>query len=790
MYKERFKFAIQHFCVSYFLLIGLFWLVRIMEFILVANAKMLPDSPQPLIVIGFGFDLWFCLVLAMFTLPFYVTSYILIGSFTRYFLALCFLLYLAVYLGLVQYYVQTSLPLSSDFWGYSLTDIQTTIRSSATIGIHTYIPFIVVLGTFFYFYKRVQEIMLPTGVLYVFYGLALLFTIIYAVKTPNIAWFKNENNYTFSVNKVAFFSEKSYVLLTDSRHKNVVSSIEYPLMHTADSADVLSAFFDTLEQKPNLVFLVIEGLGGTFVGPDARYGGCTPFLDSLAQHSLYWQNTLSTTGRTFGVLSSLFGSLPYGDKGFLETGTNMPNHLTLFSLLKENGYRTHYFYGGNSNFDLQDVFLEKQGVDYILGQDKFPSSYQKLEANSEGFSWGYSDADVFNYSLELFPENIKKPTLSVYLTLNTHEPFKVPNQIKYLALLNKVAATRSASQQKDYQQYSLQLSSLLYTDDAIRGFMNQYKRRSDYRNTIFVITGDHRMIPIPQANRIDRFHVPLIVFSAKLKRPQTFLSVNTHHDVTPTLLSFLRHQTGMKFPSKVHWLGSLMDTTVAFHSTRSVALMRNKNELIDYIDGEYFLSGNISYRITPKFEMEQLEDNSNEGKRMKQKLASFKDINSYVFANNRIYDDSMLANPRQEFTFTSIEKLTLHFMGVDKMNSEQMFAEALRRAEVKQYNNARLIAKWCLLTTPNFSDIRLVIGRTYAWENNYKAAQQQFAESVKRTPLNEEAWRAHIDNELFFKHYEEAFNLSKQAYVLTPKPGFIERMNAAKKALNKQLRNP
>ncbi|MES2780018.1 MAG: sulfatase-like hydrolase/transferase [Bacteroidota bacterium] len=790
MYKERFQFAVQHFCLSYGLLIVLFWLVRIAEFVLVSEANLFPEHPMPLMAAGFAFDLWFCLFLSLVTFPFYVVSYLIIGPFTRYFLAIGFILFLLVDLALVQYYVQTTLPLSADFWGYSLADIQTTVNASADFSILTFVPFMVVLALFFYTYKRVQEIFLPNWALYMFYGLALVSSVFYVLKTPDATWFTTENDYTFSMNKMAFFAEKSGRFYTEDIDKNSVADTEYPLVHVADTIDVLSPYFDSLEQKPNLVFLVIEGLGGTFVGPNARYGGCTPFLDSLAQHSLYWQNTLSTTGRTFGVLSSLFGSLPYNDKGFLETGSNMPTHLTLLSLLKQHGYNVHYFYGGNSNFDLQDVFLEKQGVDYILSSDKFPASYQKLKANSEGFSWGYSDEDVFKRSLELFPADTAKPTLSVYLTLNTHEPFRVPNQPKYLALLDKVMHTKTGTEQKNYKQYALELSSLLYTDDAIRNLMEAYKKRPDYTNTIFVITGDHRMIPIPQVNRIDRFHVPLIVFSPKLKRSQTFSSVNTHHDVTPTLLSFLQHQTGMTFPYQVHWLGKPMDTTVTFHSIRDIALMRNKNELIDYIDGEYFLSDNIAYRITPKLDLERLARGSPEEKQLKAKMTAFKQMNKYVFANNKIYNDSLGKTIPKEFNFTYLEKLTLRFMGVEGMNPEQLLAAAYKRTIVKQYNNARLICKWCLITSPNFIDVRLVLGRTYAWEGNYDEAQKQFSESVKRSPLNGEAWRALIDNELLFGHYEKAIEISKQAHTIIPKRDYTDRIKEAKASLKRLVSMP
>src|SRR5205085_4463090 len=113
----------------------------------------------------------------------------------------------------------------------------------------------------------------------------------------------------------------------------------YPFLHTIDtSSDVLSPLFNKQQAPPNLVFIVVEGLGRAFSNKDAYLGSFTPFLDSLSDKSLYWSNFLSAGGRTFAMLPSVFGSLPYGKNGFTELGDHMPKHVSLFSVLKQNGY--------------------------------------------------------------------------------------------------------------------------------------------------------------------------------------------------------------------------------------------------------------------------------------------------------------------------------------------------------------------------------------------------------------------------------------------------------------------
>ena len=106
--------------------------------------------------------------------------------------------------------------------------------------------------------------------------------------------------------------------------KNFVEP-NYPFLHENNYPDVLSPYFSVFDSIPDLVFAIVEGLGKAYSGEAAYLGSFTPFLDSLSNHSLYWKNGLSTTGITFGVLTSIFGSLPFAQKGFMEQA---PDSLT------------------------------------------------------------------------------------------------------------------------------------------------------------------------------------------------------------------------------------------------------------------------------------------------------------------------------------------------------------------------------------------------------------------------------------------------------------------------------
>ena len=115
----------------------------------------------------------------------------------------------------------------------------------------------------------------------------------------------------------------------DLRQRHYVSSPDYPFLTTDTVADVLSPFLRHDTQPPQLVIIVVEGLGRAFTNEGAYLGNFTPFLDSLSKQSLYWDNFLSAGGRTFAVLPSVLGSLPFARQGFLAMGADMPPTLSL-----------------------------------------------------------------------------------------------------------------------------------------------------------------------------------------------------------------------------------------------------------------------------------------------------------------------------------------------------------------------------------------------------------------------------------------------------------------------------
>ena len=135
-------------------------------------------------------------------------------------------------------------------------------------------------------------------------------------------------------------------------------------------------------------------------------------------------------------------------------------------------------------------------------------------------------------------------------------------------------------------------------------FLHDHAKQSDFKNTIFIVTGDHRMPEIPMKTKIDRYHVPLIIYSPLLKQPAQFESISTHFDVTPSVIAMLKNRYHIETPSLVSWLGSGLDTSRAFRNIHAYPFMQTKTEIIDFIAENKMLNDDDLFRISSTMDLD------------------------------------------------------------------------------------------------------------------------------------------------------------------------------------------
>jgi uncharacterized sulfatase len=337
------------------------------------------------------------------------------------------------------------------------------------------------------------------------------------------------------------------------------------------------------------------------------------------------------------------GSLPFAEQGFNQLGDGMPKQLGLIRVLKKSGYRTSFMAGTNLQFDKQDVFLKNQGIDELIGEQNYSSNYSKMASTSAGDSWGYPDRELYRRALDNTVFSQKSPFLAYLQTISMHTPYRVPNQQAYVDLMEQRLKKLGISdaEKSEYRQYAQVYSTILYADEALADFFAAAKKTAWYAHTIFIITGDHRLPEIPLSTKIDRYHVPFIIYSPLLKKTARIASISSHFDIAPSLLAFLAKNYGVKRPEVATWLGDGLDTVKTFRNVHQYPLKQVKSDLRTYISGLFFLDGEQLFKIASNMDIEPIE-NKVKQKELANALKAYKQRNELFMKTKQLVPESEL----------------------------------------------------------------------------------------------------------------------------------------------------
>jgi hypothetical protein len=204
--------------------------------------------------------------------------------------------------------------------------------------------------------------------------------------------------------------------------------------------------------------------------------------------------------------------------------------------------------------------------------------------------WGYADRDLMEMVLSRAAAAPGGPSVGIIQTTSMHSPFTFPGKEAYLLRAAERVRALKLPNMPVYENGRDIFASILYTDDALRMYFARASTLPGFDNTIFVITGDHRLPELPMDTRIERYHVPLIVYSPLLKGPRSFRSVSSQFDIAPSLLAFLANGYGLKSPSEVTWIGTGLDTEESFRNLHAIPLKQTKSEMSDFVSGTAYLA--------------------------------------------------------------------------------------------------------------------------------------------------------------------------------------------------------
>ena len=283
----------------------------------------------------------------------------------------------------------------------------------------------------------------------------------------------------------------------------------------------------------NVVFILVESLSGSFLKEFANKENITPFLDSLAQKSIFFEDLYATGTRTVRGMEAVTLCIPPTPGQSIVKRPENQNLYTVCSVFKSRGYNCSFFYGGDGYFDNMNAYFGGNGFTiYDRGRgsllsDKIKTVRHNIPDKEVTFenAWGICDEDIYNKMLKTadiqFAE--KKPFFNFVMTTSNHRPYTYPS--------GKIDIPSGTGRQ----------GAVKYTDYALRELLRKAKTRPWYSNTVFVIIADHCASSAGR-NEIDvaNYHIPAFIVNLSGQPNQKIKKQCSQIDLFPTLFHLFR----------------------------------------------------------------------------------------------------------------------------------------------------------------------------------------------------------------------------------------------------------
>lgn len=264
--------------------------------------------------------------------------------------------------------------------------------------------------------------------------------------------------------------------------------------------------------RPDIWIIIAESFSSHLM-PSLGGEAVAMRLDSIAADGMLFTDFYASSFRTDRALPAILSGFPgqpntsvmkYVSKA--EKLPSMPRRL------RDAGYNTAYYYGGDINFTNMLAYVVSSGFGHIVCDKDFSL------ADRTG-KWGAHDHVVFGRALDdLRADTTSSPRLRVIQTSSSHEPFEVPFKSRF-----------------DDER----LNAFAYSDSCIGAFVDSLRSTPRYDRSLVIIVPDHYGVwPRNLEDRRQRHTVPLIFTGGALKRKGERIStVGSQTDIAATVLA-------------------------------------------------------------------------------------------------------------------------------------------------------------------------------------------------------------------------------------------------------------
>ncbi|WP_266140721.1 LTA synthase family protein [Parapusillimonas sp. JC17] len=335
-----------------------------------------------------------------------------------------------------------------------------------------------------------------------------LYSVMYAVYSM-----KNERSPADAYGKLP---EQEIIALIrkKARMSPIITSVQIPTLHNHAPVTV------SCDVTPRHVVLIVEeSLGAKYTG---HLGGMqlTPNLDALSAEAWTFTRAYATGTRSVRGLEALVSGFPPSlSDAVLRLPGAQSRFFTLAHLLKTQGYRSRFIYGGEAHFDNMKGFFLSNGFDDLHDLRTF--RHPKFVG-----TWGVSDEDMFDRLHTLLSERPIHPTLTLAFSVSNHSPWEYP----------------SGRIEPQGEPATVE-NTVRYADWALGRFFEEARRSPYWDDTLFLIVADHEArVGGQQLVPIKYFHIPAMILGGGVK-PRIDTRIVSQIDLPVTLLSMLGIET-------------------------------------------------------------------------------------------------------------------------------------------------------------------------------------------------------------------------------------------------------
>ena len=264
--------------------------------------------------------------------------------------------------------------------------------------------------------------------------------------------------------------------------------------------------------RPNIVIVLMESAGDIF-------RDVMPNLQQLRKEGIDFTNCYGNTWRTDrGTLCTFSGYPSFPTSSVMKMPKKTKHLPSIASALRQEGYHTHYLYGGDINFTNMRSYLISTGWEQLTWLDDFTMEEQ------HSANWGVRDDITFNTLYQMIRrqeagDRRQERFLIGFSTLSSHEPWDVPI--------------------KKYDQE--EPNAFYYLDQCIGDFISKLKKTPQWENLLVIFLPDHSIDygeyteTHPLRNKI-----PMIWVGGAVRAPQEIKQFCNQTDLAATLLAQLQ----------------------------------------------------------------------------------------------------------------------------------------------------------------------------------------------------------------------------------------------------------